>query len=217
MAKTNFLEQYWNFWGNRCVDPQSDKFFVSRFARLKTFQEVNLIELYQSWYFCFVGQTPLQPCGGLGGFLYSKKRAWRTWKPSCMYVQMCGDFTSRPKSESWGPKFWKVWIGCIESWDPYFTNEKNQEVRCKKTFENWLRVPGSKISSLKCYVKNAWLHSWHDCFNLSSITKIEVFSILKLHSIISISVEQVADWVGSGLIQVVRNLLTCYNIESPWR
>ena len=43
----------------------------------------------------------------------------------------------------WGQNFWKLWRGCVGFWNTFF--RMNQEVRCKKPFENWFTVNGSKL------------------------------------------------------------------------
>ena len=54
-----------------------------------------------------------------------------------------------------GPKIGKVWRGVCRVLDLYFWNGKNQRVRCKKTFENWLRITGSKLNVSECHLKMA--------------------------------------------------------------
>ena len=50
-----------------------------------------------------------------------------------------------PKYESEGTKIWKTVKGVCRVLEPIFRMRKNQEVRNKKSFENWLTVSGSKI------------------------------------------------------------------------
>ena len=53
----------------------------------------------------------------------------------------------KPKSESGGTKIWKSVKGVCRVSRPKFLEwKKNQRVRCKKPFENWLRVSGSKLN-----------------------------------------------------------------------
>ena len=51
-----------------------------------------------------------------------------------------------PKSESGGTKKWKSVKGGMQGFGtPTVLTEKNQRVRCKKPFEDWMRVSGSKL------------------------------------------------------------------------
>ena len=81
-------------------------------------------------------------------YFYFKKHAQRNWKRTHTYFQTFGKFTSRLASisERGSPKFGKLWRRYVEFRDPKFLNEKkNQGVRCKKPFANWLRVSGWKL------------------------------------------------------------------------
>ena len=62
---------------------------------------------------------------------------------------------SNSTSESGVPKNWKSVKGCVGYRDPIFLKERNQGVRCKKAFANWLRVIGRKFNGSDWHLKMA--------------------------------------------------------------
>ena len=70
----------------------------------------------------------------------------------CIII-LWADWNQNPKVG--GPKLGKV---CRVSGPVFLEWKKNQRVRCKKTFKNWLRVTGSKLNVSESDLKNGLLN-----------------------------------------------------------